>query len=131
MQPNITIGLDTAKHVFQVHAVDAAGTIVIRRKLRRSELLMFFEGLEPSLVGIEACATAHHWARSIMALGHQVKLMAPAYVKPYVKRQKNDAADAAAICEAVSRPSMRFVPVKEVDQQGGLVLHRTRDLLIR
>jgi transposase len=127
----MTIGLDIAKHVFQVHAVDAAGAIVIRRKLRRSDLLSFFEGLEPSLVGIEACATAHHWARSIMALGHQVKLMPPAYVKPYVKRQKNDATDAAAICEAVSRPSMRFVPVKEVDQQGILVLHRTRDLLLR
>lgn len=131
MQPTITIGLDIAKHVFQVHAVDANGAIVIRRKLRRSELLSFFEGLEPCLVGLEACATAHHWARSIMALGHQVKLMPPAYVKPYVKRQKNDAADAAAICEAVSRPSMRFVPVKDVDQQGVLVLHRTRDLLIR
>ncbi len=131
MQPRITIGLDIAKHVFQVHAVDTAGTIIIRRKLRRSELLSFFEDLEPSLVGIEACATAHHWARSITALGHQVKLMPPAYVKPYVKRQKNDAADAAAICEAVSRPSMRFVPVKEVDQQGDLVLHRTRELLIR
>jgi transposase len=131
MQPTITIGLDIAKHVFQVHAVDANGVIVIRRKLRRSEILSFFEGLSPCLDGLEACATAHHRARSIMALGHQVNLMPPAYVKPYVKRQKNVAADAAAICEAVSRPSRRFVPVKAVDQQGVLVLHRTRELLIR
>lgn len=131
MYQNITIGLDIAKHVFQVHGVDAAGSVVIRRKLRRSEVLSFFDGLAPSLVGIEACATAHYWARSIMALGHEVKLMPPTYVKPYVKRQKNDAADAAAICEAVGRPTMRFVPVKGAEQQGTLVLHRSRELLIR
>lgn len=127
----ITIGLDIAKNVFQVHGVDAAGAVVVRQKLRRSALLAFFERMEPSLVGIEACATAHHWARSIMAFGHTVKLMPPAYVKPYVKRQKNDTADAEAICEAVTRPTMRFVPVKGEEQQSVLVLHRTRDLLIR
>ena len=126
-----TIGLDIAKHVFQVHGVDAAGAVVIRSKLRRSDVLAFFERTEPCLVGIEACATAHYWARSLMALGHTVKLMPPTYVKPYVKRQKNDAADAEAICEAVTRPTMRFVPVKGQEQQGVLVLHRTRDLLIR
>lgn len=127
----ITVGLDIAKHVFQVHGIDKAGSVVIRRKLRRSEVLHFFEGLAPCLVGIEACATAHHWARSLIALGHRVKLMPPTYVKPYVKRQKNDAADAEAICEAVTRPTMRFVPVKGEEQQGILVLHRTRELLIR
>ncbi len=127
----ITIGLDIAKHVFQVHGVDEAGGVSIRRKLRRSEVLQFFEGLSPCLVGMEACATAHYWARSIMALGHRVKLMPPTYVKPYVKRQKNDVADAGAICEAVTRPTMRFVPVKGEEQQGILVLHRTRELLIR
>jgi transposase len=127
----ITIGLDIAKNVFQVHGVDATGSVVVRQKFRRSDVLTFFERTEPSLVGIEACATAHYWARSIMALGHKVKLMPPTYVKPYVKRQKNDAADAEAICEAVTRPTMRFVPVKGEEQQGILVLHRTRELLIR
>lgn len=127
----ITIGLDIAKHVFQVHGVDAAGTVIVRQKLRRSDLLAFFERTEACLVGIEACATAHYWARSIMALGHRVKLMPPTYVKPYVKRHKNDAADAEAICEAVTRPTMRFVPVKGEEQQGILVLHRARELLIR
>jgi transposase len=126
-----TIGLDIAKHVFQIHGVDAGGTVVFRRKLRRSEVPAFFEGLGPCLVGIEACATAHYWARLIIGLGHRVKLMPPSYVKPYVKRQKNDAADAEAICEAVTRPTMRFVPVKGEEQQGVLVLHRTRELLIR
>jgi transposase len=127
----ITIGLDIAKNVFQVHGVDATGSVVVRQKFRRSDVLTFFERTEPCLVGIEACATAHYWARSIMALGHKVKLMPPTYVKPYVKRQKNDAADAEAICEAVTRPTMRFVPVKGEEQQGILVLHRTRELLIR
>jgi transposase len=131
MSEVITIGLDIAKHVFQVHGVDGSGTVRIRRRLRRSEILKFFGELKPCLVGMEACATAHYWARSIMALGHRVKLMPPAYVKPYVKRQKNDAADAEAICEAVTRPTMRFVPVKGEEQQGILVLHRTRELLIR
>lgn len=126
-----TIGLDIAKHVFQIHGVDAGGAVVIRRKLRRSEVPAFFESLGPCLVGIEACATAHFWARLIIGLGHRVKLMPPSYVKPYVKRQKNDAADAEAICEAVTRPTMRFVPVKGEEQQGVLVLHRTRELLIR
>ena len=110
---------------------DATGAVVARRKLRRAEVLPFFEGLDPCLVGLEACGTAHYWARSIMALGHRVKLMPPTYVKPYVKRQKNDAADAEAICEAVTRPTMRFVPVKGEVQQGILVLHRARELLIR
>lgn len=126
-----TIGIDLAKHVFQVHGVDADGSVAVRRKLRRSEVLGFFSKLEPSLVGMEACATSHHWAREIGALGHTVRLIPPAYVKPFVKRQKNDAADAEAICEAVSRPSMRFVPLKSPEQQGVLILHRTRDLLIR
>lgn len=130
MQPT-TIGLDLAKSVFQVHGVDQAGKVVIKRQLRRAEVLAFFGKLDPCLVGIEACATAHHWAREIEQLGHAVRLMPPAYVKAYVRRQKNDAADAAAICEAVARPSMRFVPVKTVAQQAALSVHRTRDLLIR
>ncbi len=126
-----TVGLDLAKHWFQVHGVDAAGRPVVKRRLRRSEVVEFFKGLEPCLVGMEACATAHHWARELIALGHEVKLMPPAYVKAYVKRNKNDAADAEAICEAVTRPSMRFVPIKDVDQQSVLMLHRARALLIR
>jgi transposase len=127
----ITIGVDLAKSVFQIHGVDAAGAVVIRKKLRRGQLLAFFEGLPPCLVGMEACATAHFWAREITALGHQVKLMPPTYVKAYLRRQKNDAADAEAICEAVTRPTMRFVPVKSAERQGVLVLHRTRELLVR
>ena len=119
-----TIGLDLAKHWFQVRGVDANGQVVVRRKLRRSEVLAFFQSLTPCLVGMEACATAHHWARELTALGHTVKLMPPAYVKAYVKRNKNDAADAEAICEAVARPSMRFVPVKDAEQQSVLMLHR-------
>ncbi len=126
-----TIGIDIAKSVFQLHGVDEAGTVVLRKKLRRSAVLDALRDLEPCLVGMEACATAHYWAREISALGHQVKLMPPAYVKPYVKRSKNDMADAEAICEAVTRPTMRFVPVKSADRQGVLVLHRTRDLLMR
>jgi transposase len=126
-----TIGLDIAKTVFQVHGVDAQGNVVVARQLRRSRLITFFERLAPCLVGMEACATAHYWAREIEALGHEVRLMPPGYVKAYVKRGKNDAADAAAICEAVTRPSMRFVPVKSAEQQSALMLHRTRDLLIR
>ncbi len=126
-----TIGLDIAKHVFQVHGVDDAGAIVVRRRLRRSEILNFFGRLSPTLVGMEACATSHHWARALQALGHEVRLMPAQYVKAYVKRQKNDAADAEAICEAVRRPSMRFVPVKGVEQQAALMLHRSRDLLVR
>jgi transposase len=126
-----TIGLDLAKSVFQVHGVEEAGEVVIRRKLRRAQVLPFFAGIERCLIGMEACAGAHHWARELAALGHRVRLMPPAYVRPYVRRQKNDAADAAAICEAVSRPSMRFVPVKTREAQATLMLHRTRALLVR
>ena len=126
-----TIGLDIAKNVFQVHAVNAAGVVLVRRKLRRADLLKFFKNLPRCLVGIEACGGAHHWAREIAGLGHDVKLLPPTYVKAYVKRGKTDAADAEAICEAVTRPGMRFVPVKTVAQQSVLMLHRTRDLLIR
>lgn len=128
---SITIGLDLAKNVFQVHGVDAGGCVVFRKKLRRSEVLRFFEDLSPCLVGMEACATAHYWGRTLSALGHQVRLIPPAYVKAYVRRQKNDAADAEAICEAVSRPTMRFVPIKTAERQSVLVLHRSRDLLVR
>jgi transposase len=126
-----TIGLDLAKHVFQVHGVDAAGQVVVRRQLRRGELLKFFAKQPPCLVGVEACGTSHHWAREIAALGHTVKMMPPAYVKPYVKRGKTDAADAEAICEAVTRPTMRFVPTKTMEQQSVLMLHKVRDLLIK
>ena len=126
-----TIGVDLAKHVFQVHVVDAEGEVVLRRKLRRAEVVGFFAKLPPILIGMEACATSHHWARQLGALGHLVRLIPPAYVKPFVKRQKNDAADAEAICEAVCRPTMRFVPLKSAEQQAVLVLHRARDLLIR
>ncbi len=126
-----TIGLDIAKSVFQVHGVDLEGGVVIRQKLTRARLLKFFEKLAPCLVGIEACGTAHHWARQLMGQGHDVRLMPPSYVKPYVKRHKNDMADAEAICEAVTRPTMRFVPVKSPEQQSVMVLHRTRSILIR
>jgi transposase len=126
-----TIGLDLAKHVLQVHGVDAAGKVVLRRRLRRAQAAEFFAALPPCLVGVEACGTAHHWARVIRSLGHEVRLMPPQYVKAYVRRGKNDAADAAAICEAVTRPSMRFVPVKTEEQQAALVMHRARDLLVR
>jgi transposase len=126
-----TIGLDIARRVFQAHGVDASGKAVLRRKLQRGEVLTFFKGLPACLVGIEACATAHHWAREIRALGHEVRLMPSSYVKPYVKRGKTDAADAEAICEAVTRPTMRYVPIKTAEQQAVLMLHRTRDLLVR
>ena len=131
MQTITTIGLDIAKSVFQVHGVDNEGKVVIRRQLKRRYVLAFFEKLQPCLVGIEACASSHHWSRELQALGHTVRLMPPAYVKPYVKRQKNDAADAEAICEAVTRTNMRFVPIKTSEQQSGLMLHRTRHLFIR
>ena len=131
MQTIKTIGLDIAKSVFQVHGVDADGGVVVRRQLKRRYVLAFFEKLAPCLIGMEACASAHHWSRQLQALGHTVRLMPPAYVRPYVKRHKNDATDAEAICEAVSRANMRFVPTKTAEQQGGLVLHRTRHLLIR
>jgi len=117
--------------VFQVHGVDAIGKVTITKKLRRSQVLALFDRFPRCLIGMEACATSHHWARELRALGHDVRLMPASYVKAYVKRNKNDAADAAAICEAVTRPSMRFVPVKTADQQSALMLHRTRDLLVR
>ncbi len=126
-----TVGLDLAKNVFQVHAIDGTGKVLVRRSLRRRQMMPFFGKLEPCLIGIEACGTSHYWAREIAALGHEVKLMPPAYVKPYVKRGKTDAGDAEAICEAVTRPTMRFVPIKSADQQSVLTLHRTRDLLVR
>ena len=131
MQTVTTIALDIAKSVFQVHGVDAASQVVIRRQLKRRYVLAFFQKLPPCLVGIEACASSHHWSREIKALGHTVRLMPPAYVKPYVKRQKNDATDAEAICEAVTRANMRFVPTKTPEQQSCLMLHRTRHLFIR
>jgi transposase len=131
MQPITTIGLDIAKSVFQVHGVDAAGQVVIRRQLKRRYVAAFLQKLPPCLVGIEACASSHYWSRELQALGHMVRLMPAAYVKPYVKRQKNDMADAEAICEAVSRANMRFVPTKTPEQQSGLMLHRTRHLFIR
>jgi transposase len=126
-----TVGLDLAKHVFQVHGVDAAGNVVLRRRLRRAQVHAFFAGLKPCLVGMEACATAHFWARQLRGLGHEVRLMPAQYVKAYLRRGKTDAADAAAICEAATRPSMRFVPVKGEAQQAALMLHRVRDLLVR
>ena len=131
MNEVITIGVDLAKNVFQVHGVDAEGAVLIRRQLRRRQVLPFFEKQPPCLIGMEACATAHHWAREITALGHEVRLMPPRYVKPYVKRNKNDAADAEAICEAVTRPTMRFVAVKSAERQSLLMLHRTRELMVR
>src|SRR5690242_6670731 len=126
-----TIGLDIAKSVFQVHGVDDTGTVVMRKRINRSKVLQFFGDLSPCLVGLEACPSAHYWSRELQALGHTVKLMPPSYVKAYLKRSKNDANDAAAICEAVTRPSMRFVPIKSEQQQSGLMLHRTRQLLVR
>jgi transposase len=126
-----TIGLDLAKHVFQIHGIDAAEKVVVRRQLRRSQVMAFFEALAPCLIGIEACATAHYWARELTKLGHEVRLMPAKDVKAYVKRNKNDAADAEAICEAVRRPTMRFVRVKSAEQQGQLMQHRARDLLVR
>jgi transposase len=131
MQTVTTIGFDIAKSVFQVHGVDAGGQVIIRRQLKRRHVLAFFQKLPPCLVGIEACASSHHWSRELQALGHTVRLMPPAYVKPYVKRQKNDMADAEAICEAVTRANMRFVPTKSPEQQSCLMLHRTRHLFIR
>jgi transposase len=131
MQSITTIGLDIAKSVFQVHGIDAEDKVIIRRQLKRRHVLAFFQKLAPCLVGIEACASSHHWSRELKALGHTVRLMPPAYVKPYVKRQKNDAADAEAICEAVTRANMRFVATKTPEQQSCLMLHRTRHLFIR
>jgi len=126
-----TIGLDLGKHVFQVHGIDAAGRPVLRKRLRRGQLLAFFSRVPRCLVGLEACATGHYWARELCALGHEVRLMPAQYVKAYIKRNKNDAADAEAICEAVSRPTMRFVPVKTAEQQAAQLLHRGREQLVR
>src|SRR4051812_16510949 len=126
-----TVGLDLAKNVFQVHAIGSTGGVVVRRSLRRAQVIPFFSKLPPCLIGMEACGTSHHWARELVGLGHEVRLMPPAFVKPYVKRGKTDAGDAEAICEAVTRPTMRFVPIKSVEQQAALALHRTRDLLVR
>jgi transposase len=126
-----TIGLDLAKNVFQAHGVDASGRTVVAKSLRRRQVIPFFKRLSPCLVGIEACATSHYWARELGAFGHEVRIMPANYVKPYVKRNKNDAADAEAICEAVTRPTMRFVAVKTAEQQSLMMLHRTRSLLIR
>jgi transposase len=126
-----TIGLDIAKNMFQVHGIDAAEKVVVRKQLRRGQVMKFFEAVPPCLVGMEACATAHYWARELTRLGHQVRLMPAKDVKAYVKRNKNDAADAEAICEAVRRPTMRFVEVKSAEQQGRLMQHRARDLLMR
>src|SRR5246127_4920257 len=131
MQTVTTIGFDIAKSVFQVHGVDAAGQVVVRRQLKRRQVIAFFQKLPACLVGIEACASSHYWSRELQAIGHSVRLMPPAYVRPYVKRQKNDMADAEAICEAVTRANMRFVPTKTPEQQSGLVLHRTRHLFMR
>ena len=131
MSQVVTIGLDIAKSVFQVHGVDAGGEVVIRRQVRRGQMLSFFAAQPACLIGIEACATAHYWGRELAKQGHRVRLMPPSYVKPYVKRQKNDAADAEAICEAVTRPTMRFVEVKSPEQQSVMVLHRVRMMLMR
>src|SRR4051795_6268502 len=126
-----TIGVDLAKNVFQVHGVDSSGKVVITRQLRRKQVIEFFSKIPPCLVGMEACGTAHHWAREVSKLGHTVRLMPPSYVKGYVKRSKNDAADAAAICEAVTRPTMRFVAIKSPEQQSAMMLHRVRLVLSR
>ena len=126
-----TIGLDLAKNIFQVHGITEDGGIAFNRSLRRKQVLSFFERLEPCVVGMEACGTSHYWAREITRLGHDVRLVPPAYVKPYVKRGKSDAVDAEAICEAVARPTMRFVEIKSTDQRAALFLHRGRDLIVR
>ena len=126
-----TVGLDLAKKVFQIHGIAQDGEVAFNRPLRRAQMLPFFERLEPCLIGMEACGTSHYWARELTKMGHNVRLIPPMYVKPYVKRGKSDAADAEAICEAVTRPTMRFVEVKTRAQQAILALHRTRDLIVR
>ncbi len=126
-----TVGIDLAKNVFQVHGVDEHGKVVLRKQLRRDQMAAFFVNLPPCLIGMEACGSAHHWARKLQGMGHTVRLMAPQFVKPYVKTNKNDAADAEAICEAVGRPNMRFVPVKNVEQQAVLALHRVRQGFVK
>jgi len=126
-----TIGLDLAKNVFQVHGVNAHGKVVLRKQLRRDQVAPFFANLPECLIGMEACSSAHHWARKLQALGHTVRLMAPQFVKPYAKSNKNDAVDAEAICEAVARPSMHFVPIKNIEQQSVLPLHRVRQGFVK
>ena len=126
-----TIGLDLAKTVFQVHGVDEHGKAILKKQLKRDQMAVFFVNLPPCLIGMEACGSAHHWARKLQSFGHTVKLMAPQYVKPYVKTNKNDVADAEAICEAVSRPNMRFVPIKDVEQQAVLAMHRVRQGFVK
>ena len=125
-----TVGLDLAKHVFQVHGVDASGRVVVAKAIRRNKLLEFFASLAPCLVGLEASGSAHHWARELIKLGHDARMMPPAYVKPYIRRQKNDASDASAICEAVTRPSMRFVGVRSRENQAALMRHKAREMLV-
>ena len=131
MKSFIRIGIDLAKNFFQVHAIEREGAPAVARKLSRGKVLGFFAQAAPCRVGMEACGSSHYWAREIQALGHEVVLIPPAYTKPYVKRGKNDANDAAAICEAMSRPDMRFVPIKSADQQAVLMLHKTRELLVK
>ena len=126
-----TIGLDLAKMIFQVHGADEGGRPVVRKKLRRGQMLGFFASLSPCFIGMEACGSAHYWARELQALGHEVRLIPPQYVKPFVKTNKNDACDAEAICEALLRPTMRFAPIKSAEQQSVLMLHRARELLVR
>jgi len=125
-----TVGLDLAKHVFQVHGVDASGRVVVAKAIRRNKLLEFFASLPPCLVGLEASGSGHHWARELNKLGHEARMMPPAYVKPYIRRQKNDAADAEAICEAVTRPTMRFVGVRSLKNQAALMRHKAREMLV-
>jgi transposase len=125
-----TVGLDLAKHVFQVHSVDALGRVVVAKAIRRNKLLEFFASLPPCLVGLEACGSAHHWARELIKLGHDARMMPPAYVKPYVRRQKNDASDASAICKAVTRPSVRSVGVRSLMNQAALMRHKAREMLV-
>lgn len=126
-----TVGIDLAKNVFQVHAVDERGTVVLRKQLRRDQMTAFFANLPPCVIGMEACGSAHHWARTLKSFGHDARLMSPQFVKPYVKSNKNDVADAEAICEAVARPNMRFVPVKSIEQQAVLSLHRVRQGFVK
>ncbi len=130
MKTMIRIGMDTSKNVFQLHGVDQTEGVVIRRQLRRREMIKFFESTPPTLIAIEACGSSHHWGRLLSAFGHEVRLIPPQYVKPYVKRGKNDAADAEALCEAVSRPSMRFVPVKSKEQQAACMLMSVRERIV-
>lgn len=125
-----SVGLDLAKHVFQVHAVDAGGKVILAKALRRRDVLPFFRSLPPCLIGMEACGSAHHWGRELMALGHEIRLIPPAYVKPFVKRQKNDANDAAAIHETLSRPGLRFVKVRSIENQATLMQHKAREMLV-